>query len=506
MPKKNIPKPQTQTNPKPSKSPIEKSLLYPKIELASKLNLWIVAVITIIYGVLMLYVALYHFEPWRDLAHIWVAVRDGSLYDIFFKLPIGAHPFLWMLLVKPLTLIGAPYISSIVLNVLFCIGSAYLLLRYAPIPLVIKILFIFSYPFIYEFAFPGRIYALGTFLLFLICHLDDQKTQKPVLYALTLALLMHTHAILMGVWAPLALVFVWSLYQSKKIRSKKSIAALGILIVSGLYFLWYIYQNNKFSHLLTVGIKKNFWSNTLSYSFLADTSNLLAIPIFAFIAYVLLLVRSSYILIGLFMLSISFYFLHSVVPEFLRFYLLFTVSIVSVLWLLCKELYQKKYFKDAFQKYCFWVFIFFFGFGEVISAKNGLQMLVREIEESHSDARGAGEFISKNYPDYTIIGHRSYTASSVVPYLPRGKQIWLADQKQNITYLTFDSLYYKTVFAYTYPEAIQNGLKKFPNEKKLLLLFSITIPESENANWNLVYATKKAQIQKDEAYFIYIKK
>ncbi len=490
---------------KPVKSAPQIALTIPKMDLGSKQNLWTSIGIASVYGILLLYVGIFHFEPWRDLAHIWVAVRDGSFIEIFTKLPIGAHPFLWLLLIKPLTLLGAPYISSIILNILFCIAGAFLLLRYAPIPLIIKVLFIASYAMIYEMALPGRIYALGTFLVFLACTMESKKNIHPILFAIILSCLMHTHAVFIGFWAPLALYFVYSIYKTGELFTKKTIISVSILFVSGLYFLWYVYQNSKFSALLNVGVKKNFLTNTLSYSFLGDASNLLALPFLAMVAFILLLYRTSYVLVGLFMIAFSFYVYHSVVPEFLRYYLLFMVLITGVFWLISSEIYAIAHFKDRIQKYAYWVFIIGFGLCQTVSAKNGIQMLVREIRQSHSDAGPVGDFIAKNYLDYTIIGHRSYTASAIVPYLPKGKQIWLADQQQYITYLTFDSLYYKTVFAYTYQQALETSLKKFPDQKNILLLFSIPLPESELQNWKLVYATQQAQIQKDEVYYIYVR-
>jgi hypothetical protein len=105
--------------------------------------------------------------------------------------------------------------------------------------------------------------------------------------------------------------------------------------------------------------------------------------------------------------------------------------------------------------------------------------------------------------DHTLIGHRSYTASAIVPYLPPSKTIWYADRQEFGTYLKFDSLFYQKNLTVSYPQAVSNTLNRFGADKNLLFIASIPLKNEAGSQWNLIYQSNKNTIQTDEVYFIY---
>ncbi len=462
-------------------------------------------IISGIYFFIFSYIAIQYFEPWRDLAHIWMSVKDSSFLELLFKTPIGAHPFLWSLIIKPFTAFGAPYISSVIVNIFFCAASIYLVLKYAPIPTYFKILFIVSYPFIYEFALPGRIYSLGTFLTFLACYQYDKRKEKPILFAILLSGLMHTHALFIGFWAPVGGLFFIETFLDKKIVFKTKVIVASILSLFGIYLLWYIYQNQKFSSLLNVGAKPNFIANLFGLSFNAENSIFWVFGLLTVLLLLLNLIGRKIGYLYIIMLLITVYIYHNVTPNFLRYYFILPILVTSFYWLINKEFENTGFYPSKRTEYINLIIGVIFSLCCLISFKNGIQMLSREIKENHSDSREAGYFINRNYPDYIIAGHRCYTASAVIPYLKTQKEIWMADEKIFVSFLTFDSLYYQSAFKYNYPQAVQNVMNQFPNEKNILLLFSIALPPEFNKDWKLVYQSKSKPIQSDEVYFIYEK-
>ncbi|MEP7321937.1 MAG: hypothetical protein ABI761_08455 [Saprospiraceae bacterium] len=462
-------------------------------------------IVALIYGMALSFIAIKYFEPWRDLAHLWVSTRDSSIFDLLFKIPVGAVPSLWSLFIKPLTMVHAPYISSIVLNIWACAAAVYLLLRYAPLPYYLKILFVLSYPLIYEFPFPGRIYGFGALLVFLICALYPVRKKSPVLFSVALAGLMHTHPIYLGFLVPIGAFFAWEIFFDKLITPSKKIYSFGILILSGIYFLWYVFQGQKFAKLVKVGAKKDFFPSTLSQSFLADAGLSWILALGLLISLLLLFYKYRTIIMFSFMLIFSFYMYHEVTPNFIRYFLMLPVMTIGLLWVHSLQFKLTGFYKNNFEKRIYTGSAIIFALCCCLSAKNGLIMLSREIKEPHSYSEEAGKFINEHYPQHTIIGHRCYTASAVVPYLKNQQSIWMADEEKFVSYIMGDSLYYQTAFKYSYPEALQNALKKFPYEKKLILLFSIPLPPEYSKGWKLVYQSEKRPIQYDEVYFIYEK-
>ena len=124
-----------------------------------------------------------HFhEPWADEAQSWLLGRDASLADLWGRLlHYEGTPGLWQTLLHALIRLGLPYSAYNFVSGILGLTAVYLLLRYAPLPLFIRILLPFTYYLCYQYAVLARSYALVAPLLFAIAATYTQAQRKPAL-------------------------------------------------------------------------------------------------------------------------------------------------------------------------------------------------------------------------------------------------------------------------------------------------------------------------------------
>jgi hypothetical protein len=114
----------------------------------------LLAAIFALYAVLLAF-AVAHHEPWMDEAQAWLLVKDASLVEIFTHyLRYEGSPGLWHLILAIPAKLGFPYFTINIISAVFSALAVWLFLRYSPFPLLVKILFQFSY-FIF-FSILGR--------------------------------------------------------------------------------------------------------------------------------------------------------------------------------------------------------------------------------------------------------------------------------------------------------------------------------------------------------------
>jgi hypothetical protein len=174
-----------------------------------------------------------HFhEPWADEAQGWLLGRDASLAELWgHLLHYEGSPGLWQTLVHVLTQLGLPYSAYNFISAILALAAVYLLLRYAPLPLYIRILLPFTYYLGYQYAVIARSYALIAPLLFAIAVIYPQAQRKPAWMTVLLCLLagVSVHGFLVSacIWVALyaPLILRWRGLQALE-RRKLAIAGL----------------------------------------------------------------------------------------------------------------------------------------------------------------------------------------------------------------------------------------------------------------------------------------
>ena len=160
-----------------------------------------------VYSILLLVLS-YHHEMWRDEVRAFsVAINAGSWGQLVTDLRAEGHPILWYVVLR----VGyALTHSNLVLpaaGIVVAIGAAYVILRYAPFPLWLRVLALFGAFLGYELSVVSRNYGIGVLFMLLACIAYSSRRERPWLLALMIALTANTsvHAAM----AALVLIAFW---------------------------------------------------------------------------------------------------------------------------------------------------------------------------------------------------------------------------------------------------------------------------------------------------------
>jgi hypothetical protein len=258
-----------------------------------------------------------------DEAQPWLMATDFSITDLFVKyLRYDGHPSLWYLILFRAAKLGLPYFTINVLSAFFAAVGVWLFLRYSPFPLIIKILFPFTYFAFYQYAVVARSYCLIPFVLFLTAIKYKTKIEQPFLYILLLCLLANISAItflMAGMFLFVHLLDVGKIWRQmdKRLKTRHIIAVLIFGITSlQLVLLLAPPRDQIFAYGANIGLVNFFEVSKRMYSgsLVADeTGNImwlhLAVSALVFIATIFLLRQKKLTLLYLLPLLVILGFL-----------------------------------------------------------------------------------------------------------------------------------------------------------------------------------------------------
>lgn len=157
----------------------------------SRRTVWL---LTLSYAVIVGTIAFRH-VVWRDEARaLNIAMASHSIPELFQNLHNEGHPALWYLVLYAGFHLTHSTLVLKASSVAIGIGAVFVFVRWAPLSLGDKILFIFGGP-VYQYAVYARNYGLTMLFLFLFGAVHKHRFEKPFIVALILGLLAHTHAL-----------------------------------------------------------------------------------------------------------------------------------------------------------------------------------------------------------------------------------------------------------------------------------------------------------------------
>ena len=160
-----------------------------------------------LYCCVQIWMCLVH-EAWGDEAQAWLLARDNSLLDLFYRrLHYEGTPGLWHLLLWVETRLGVSYRGMHFITSALAAAGVYLILRYAPLPRALKLLFPFAFAILYQGPIVARSYLLTLPLIAALCVLRRDTRQRPVAYAVLLGLLVNTSAL--GALLAIGMLIEW---------------------------------------------------------------------------------------------------------------------------------------------------------------------------------------------------------------------------------------------------------------------------------------------------------
>ena len=180
------------------------------------------------YALLAAVTSLRH-EPWADEAQSWLLARDSSLGHLWGTLlHYEGTPGLWQTLIHALIRLGLPHSAYSFVSAILALAAVYVLLRYSPLPLYIRILLPFSYYLCYQYAVIARSYALIAPLLFIIAAIYTQGARRLAWMTVLLGLLagVSVHGFLISICIWITLYGPALLRDGTRERKKLAIAGL----------------------------------------------------------------------------------------------------------------------------------------------------------------------------------------------------------------------------------------------------------------------------------------
>jgi hypothetical protein len=174
-------------------------------------------------------------EMWRDEVQAWLIARDStSLPNLFHNMRYEGHPALWQLILFVPAHLSQNPVGIQVINYVFAVVEAWLILSARKVPWFIRILTAFSFFVFYQYGAVARNYMLAMLLLTAAarCLLEERQHRKLALVLLALAINTHFFAI------PIALLFALQMFFLARLRCRKDIGKLfrdfGSLMASAL--------------------------------------------------------------------------------------------------------------------------------------------------------------------------------------------------------------------------------------------------------------------------------
>ncbi len=381
-------------------------------------------------------------EIWLDEAHHWLLARDSdSILKMFRNMRYEGHPPFWNILLFVIACFTDSPAAMQYVHLAFAAGTVFLIARYAPFPLWVKVLLPFTYFLGYEYAIIARNYAPAVFFIVLACvwSTDFRKNIFRITIALGVATCFHVYA--GGVAFVLLIYFLW---QLRSIASEtgwklKYVGVFSLFGILAAYFLLrvpsdhfiYGFHGGLFS-LNRIGstlllpftslfhfpeLSGDYWWNTNIFLQGSDMTKGIIGLLFWFIpALVFLKNRPIFWLYisGTILLSVGL--LISPSPVSLRH-----AGFVAVLFFVCLWMSGGANF-PKFSKSIL---------GGILALQFGAYITTayKEYTQPFSQAKNVAGFIEAEYPDLKVAAYPMYMGPPVSAYL--GKTVFYGQYNKN---------------------------------------------------------------------------
>lgn len=474
-------------------------------------------VVLMFYGVFILMGALEH-ELWRDEAQSWLIARDMSPLQLFFEINYEGTPALWHFILMPFAKLGFPASTITFIHIFIVFATATLFITQAPFSKLTKILFLFSFYMVWEYAIVARNYNLTILLLFAIAANYKHRYTKPLVHTGLIFLLFNTnvHSFFMA----LGLASLY-LYETEKWAVRLRDIRLPIIVI-GFGLLVSILQ--------LIPAADNMRGNLLhEFNYLAVPraimNALFPIPM---VASKDILTYVSYSILTISSLSILGY---ASLYLYRHSRQVFYIYMAATLWLFYLFVfkhfggYRHHGFILIFLMFSIWISCFYepnkktklanqmavlrqktvrvLNLSLVFSIISGGFMHFNEQTLKYSGAQEMAAFLSTtDLTNKVVIGYPSTIASSLAPHLPN-KKLWYPEIEDFGTYVVWNNLYAKNRMIDF--KAVEERIKRnhLYNTSNYLLLGE-QLPIQSSNNYKLIYKVEQNIFgPSNERYYLY---
>ena len=181
-------------------------------------------------------------ELWRDEFQAWlIALKSGSLTELFTNLRYEGHPGLWHFCLFLITRFTDDPLFMQIFHICLAGITIWILIRFSPFTLLQKFLISFGYFNFYEYAVISRNYIFGVMFVFLFCTVYSRRQDAVLLLSVILAFLAQTnfYGLLLSLLFA-SLVIIESVFnaelRTKLLLIKKHCIIAGLLFAIAIYF------------------------------------------------------------------------------------------------------------------------------------------------------------------------------------------------------------------------------------------------------------------------------
>lgn len=476
---------------------------------------------TILYAIITAILAFHH-ENWRDENQVWLLCKNLSFKDLIIQLKYEGHPIVWFALVYPFVQLGASCKIVNILSWIVMVISVYIILKKAPFNKIAKLAIIITVPFMYQYVIVGRNYSLIVLFVTLLCVLDNNKKQHPIIYAIILGLLANTHLIMVGLVCMITITFyLYELIINKKNNTKeeniKILKGFLIVVLSGVILLIQVARSLTVASELPkefniISLLQNAILNLTQYA-----SSLIYISKGSYIINILFLV---FISVGvwdfrketiIFLGSVFFQCIIFAVLGIAESYMAMSVLLilVYVMWSKMNSIKNNTEVKDEKQikndKNIILMFEVMLIIISIMSISTIVNAYVSDYKYNYSSSAELADYINNNLKEGAIcIADKDAQASSIIPYIKNNAKFWNIRTQEYYTYVTWNWDREKTI---TGEEVQQELIDTFSESDNLYYIYCTRRKDNikpyfeEKGELIELYKTKRSLM--DETYIIY---
>lgn len=458
----------------------------------SKIFSWETFIFTLYIAITIFTV--FHHEPWRDEAHIWLVVRDLPFLSIFSQVCYDGTPALWYVILAPFIKLGFPYFTMNLIHLVVIFFTVFLFIYKSPFSIYTKFLFVFSHHIIWEYSIMARHYSIGVLLLILIASCYKDRFQKPVLYSFFIFLLFNANVHSFFIAGAFAFVYLLEFYKKEKISSQLIIAffiiSLGILVsvlqlVSPPDNIHYGFfpQSNSDAPLHAL---KNAFFPRLPFDFLKWVAAGLILSTFI---YLYKSSRSAFFILLLSCLGLGYIFIFQHKGQY-RHNGFILIVVMVMLWISLNKqkaitnIKSKMPLVKKFTQHR--IVIIGINISLAIAIIPGAIRHYLEINYLFSGSKEMAQYLkSHELTNELIVAHKSPHTSAILPYLPNTK-FWYPGIEEYGTFVTWNNKYQDNE-GISFEEIIHRIDKNKISKDNLLLLLSNKIPENKTHKYRLLH-------------------
>ncbi|MEO8085447.1 MAG: hypothetical protein ABI763_01430 [Bacteroidota bacterium] len=203
----------------------------------SENNLLFNSVVLVLYCSLIIF-GIQHHELWGDEIHSWNIVKGShTLPELFKNIRYEGHPPLWYLILFPITQFSHALIYLKAVQLVFCLGTAVLILFFSPFSKIQKVLVLCGYYFVFEYAVLARNYMPAVFIALCIAAIHPRQFKyKTNCYYFLLFLLSNVHLLGLLLAMSIHAGYCYELFRGKH-RILNPVIAGMLVFLPAVYFI-----------------------------------------------------------------------------------------------------------------------------------------------------------------------------------------------------------------------------------------------------------------------------